>query len=212
VLAAISVSDPFVELRCPGGVWKLVRGPTVRVAAVGEPDARLIEQTVRAARSLVGRVEVKLAGDVDPERFEGSNVEVEEAEHGLRDDVNVTVVQGPRGCVLSALLDGHRVYRLGFTDLDALHDHLTSLGYPPTFKASATLVLRSRSVSLGELFPAWVDRRTAERMASSLLTPDATERLLETLTTGAEDVNETPTGRLLLSATQAAWLCEGVFV
>ncbi len=210
-MAAISMSDPFVKLTCPRNAWKLARGPLIRVAATGEPDADLLDVVSKATTFTVGTVRVELAG-IDPDSVDGGrNVEVDETDHALRDDVEATVVQGSRGCVLSLDTESGRVYRLGFTDLDALHDHVTSLGYPRTFKASATLMLRSRSLSLEELFPAWVDPEVAEKVASSLLTDEAVERLLRGLTDGAEDVDETPTGRVLLSATQAAWLCEGVF-
>ncbi|WP_456482415.1 hypothetical protein [Methanopyrus sp.] len=221
MLALFPLAHPFTvtseDLR---GIWRWIRAPDViRVYTDSESLAELLRRPLlRAVRSSLRSPTVSWSGPCPEEDLRRAGVEVERDEHRPFVTSNVLALCTRTFALFLRGVGENTVGVVGFGDLDDLHGYLVELGYPRTFKATSTLMLRRRKVGVDELwklFPAWAGD-DVEPLLRETLRPDVAEALLDearSLTSSlgprVRDLENTPTGRLLLASSQTAWVVRG---
>jgi len=221
VLALFPLAHPFTitseDLR---SVWRWIKTlDVIRVYTDSDSLAELLKRPLlRAVRSSLRPPTVSWTGPCPEEDLRRAGAEVETDEHRPFETSDVLALCTRTFALFLKGVRGGAVGLVGFGDLDDLHRYLVELGYPRTFKATSTLMLRRREVEVDELwklFPAWAGD-DVEPLLRETLKPDVAEDLLEearSLTSSlgprVRDLESTPTGRLLLASSQTVWVVKG---
>ncbi|WP_457619873.1 hypothetical protein [Methanopyrus sp.] len=221
MLALFPLAHPFTvtseDLR---SIWRWIETPDViRVYTDSESLTELLKRPLlRTIRSSLRPPTVSWSGPCPEEDLRRAGAEVRRDEHRPFKTSNVLALSTRTFALFLKDVGESTVGVVGFGDLDGLHDYLTELGYPRTFKATSTLMLRRRGVGvseLGRLFPAWAGDEV-EPLLRRTLEPDVAEGLLEearsltsSLGSRIRGLENTPTGRLLLASSQTVWVVKG---
>ncbi|WP_457615330.1 hypothetical protein [Methanopyrus sp.] len=221
MLALFPLTHPFtVTSRSLRNIWRWIKASDViRVYTDSESLVELLKRPLlRAIRSSLRPPTISWSGPCPEEDLRRVCPGVKRSEHRPFKTSNVLVLFTRTFSLFLRDVGGGTVGVVGFGDLDCLHDYLTELGYPRTFKATSTLMLRRRGVGakeLWKLFPAWAGDEV-EPLIRETLKPDVAEGLLEearsltsSLGSRVRDLENTPTGRLLLASSQTVWVVRG---
>ncbi len=221
MLALFPLTHPFTitpeDFR---SVWRWIKtSGIIRVYTDSESLAELLKRPLlRVVRSSLRPPTVSWAGPCPEEDLRRAGAEVEMNEYRPFEASNVLALCTRTFALFLKSVRGSTVGLVGFGDLDDLHRYLVELGYPRTFKATSTLMLRRRGLEVDELwklFPAWVGDEV-EPLLRETLNSNVAEDLLEearSLTSSlgprVRDLETTPTGRLLLASSQTVWVVRG---